>query len=126
LRGVFCPKCGAQNADGAAFCNSCGASLAAATPPMGTPTSSPPAEGPKGKSAIVAAFLNLFFGIGYLYLGYQKILGVPAIVFVLVSVLIYFVLGLFTFGLASVILAILFAVDGWQKASGGKGYISAS
>lgn len=119
---MFCPNCGTQNPDGAAFCSKCGASLSMSS----SPGPAPAMGGPKGKSAFVAAFLNLFFGLGYLYLGYQKVLGVPAAVFVLIMVIIYFILGIFTIGLFPVIIAILFAIDGWQKGSGGKGYINAS
>jgi hypothetical protein len=126
---VFCPRCGAQNADGAAFCYSCGNKLDAAAPVSSTP----PAQSPgmpspgtvQGKNALVAAVLNLFFGLGYLYLGYKKVLGVPAIVFVVLVLVIYFVVGLFTLGLVTFILAIMLAVDGWQKGSGRKGFISA-
>lgn len=121
---MFCPKCGTQNPDGATFCSNCGARLTAEAVPA-SPSAPSPAPGSTGKSAPLAAFLNLFFGLGYLYLGYQKVLGVPAIAFVLLCIVIYAVLGLFTIGLASLILAILFAVDGWQKASGGKGFINA-
>jgi hypothetical protein len=78
-----------------------------------------------GKSPWVAAFLNLFFGLGYVYLGMKKVLGVPTIVFVLIVLVIDIILGRFTFGLSSLLLALLLAVDGWQKANGGKGYISA-
>ncbi len=32
---AYCPRCGFQNADDAAFCNKCGASLKGPMPPMG-------------------------------------------------------------------------------------------
>jgi hypothetical protein len=126
---VFCPKCGAQNADGAAFCSSCGASLSAAPgpAPMGpTPGGQgmPSSNRYAGKSAIVAAVLNLFFGLGYLYLGTKKVLGLSTIVFVILALIIQILLGIFTIGVLSFVFAILLAVDGWQKATGGKGYIS--
>jgi hypothetical protein len=125
---VFCPKCGAQNADGAAFCFSCGSKLDAPTT-----SSMPPAQSAgmsssgnlQGKNAVVAAVLNLFFGLGYLYLGFKKVLGVPAIVFVVLALVIYFILGIFTLGILPFILAIMLAVDGWQKGSGQKGFINA-
>jgi hypothetical protein len=125
---VYCPKCGAQNADGAAFCSSCGSKLDVAPTP-----SMPPAQGPgtpspgtvQGKSALVAAVLNLFWGLGYVYLGYKKVLGVPAIVFVVLAVVIYIVIGIFTLGILTLIFAVLLFVDGWQKGSGQKGFISA-
>jgi hypothetical protein len=85
-----------------------------------------PSSGPvQGKSALVAAVLNLFFGLGYLYLGYKKVLGVSAIVFVVLALVIYLIVGVFTLGIVSFIFAILLAVDGWQKGSGQKGFISA-
>ncbi|MDA4123614.1 MAG: zinc-ribbon domain-containing protein [Thaumarchaeota archaeon] len=120
---MFCPKCGAQNADGAAFCSSCGAALSAAP----QPAAAGPIQGsPRtGKSPLIAAFLNLFFGLGYVYLGVKKVLGVPTIGFVLIALVIFIVLGRFTLGLASLVFAILLAVDGWQKGGGGKGFISA-
>jgi len=93
----------------------------------------PPAQSPgmpssgtlQGKNALVAAVLNLFFGLGYLYLGYKKVLGVPAIVFVVLLLVIYFIIGIFSFGIVPFILAILLAVDGWQKGNGQKGFINA-
>jgi uncharacterized membrane protein YvbJ len=118
---VFCPKCGAQNADGAAFCSGCGASLSVAS----QPTSGGPVQRAQGKSPLVAAFLNLFFGLGYVYLGMKKVLGVPTIGFVLIALVIEVILGRFTLGLGGFIFAILLAVDGWQKGSGGKGFIGA-
>jgi len=127
LSSVFCPKCGAQNADGAAFCSSCGNRLDAAPASSMPPASAGmPSQGSaQGKSALVAAVLNLFFGLGYLYLGYKKVLGVPAIVFVVLALVIYFIVGLFTIGIVTFIFAILLFVDGWQKGSGQKGFISA-
>jgi len=124
---MFCPKCGAQNADGAAFCSSCGNRLDAAPASSMPPASAGmPSQGSaQGKSALVAAVLNLFFGLGYLYLGYKKVLGVPAIVFVVLALVIYFIVGLFTIGIVTFIFAILLFVDGWQKGSGQKGFISA-
>ena len=48
---MFCTKCGAQNADGAKFCTTCGAPLGnsetAATPQPSTEASQPPIEGDK-------------------------------------------------------------------------------
>jgi hypothetical protein len=127
---VFCSKCGAQNADGAAFCSNCGASLSAASQPasmgpapggQGGPTSNQYA----GKNPWIAAFLNLFFGLGYVYLGTKKVLGLNTVLFVLLALVIQIILGVFTVGILSFVFAILLAVDGWQKASGGKGFIGA-
>jgi hypothetical protein len=89
------------------------------------PSSGRPLGNLQGKNAIVAAVLNFFFGLGYLYLGYKKVLGVPAIVFVVLALVIYFILAIPTGGLLSFVLAIVLAVDGWQKGSGQKGFINA-
>ena len=51
-------------------------------------------------------------------------MGIPTIVFVFVVLVIDIVTGLFTFGLLSLIIAIVLAYDGFLKANGGKGYIS--
>ncbi|MDA4113979.1 MAG: hypothetical protein OK474_08030 [Thaumarchaeota archaeon] len=83
---------------------------------------SPPATGER-KNPWVAAILNLIFGIGYLYLGYKKVLGIPTIAFVFVILVVDIVIGFFTFGLISFIIAIVLAYDGYLKANGGKGYI---
>jgi hypothetical protein len=127
---VFCTKCGAQNVDGAAFCSSCGASLSAATQSAPAMTSvgsegMAPAKQRAGKNPFVAAFLNLIFGLGYVYLGTKKVLGVPTIAFVFLVLLLDIVLGTFSGGIVSFVFAIILAIDGWQKAKGGKGYISA-
>ena len=80
---------------------------------------------PKGsrKNPLVAAFLNLFFGLGYLYLGYKKILGLPAVLFVLVALIVFIVLATYTAGLLSFVLGIIMAYDGYVKAKGEKGFI---
>lgn len=78
----------------------------------------------QGKSAVLAAFLNLFFGLGYVYLGYSKVLGVPTIVFVVLVLVVYILIGVATLGIVTLILAILLAVDGCEKGKGKKGYIS--
>ena len=44
---MFCPKCGAQNPDGAKFCGSCGAAISANAPAHATAT---PATPPLGSS----------------------------------------------------------------------------
>jgi len=120
---VFCPRCGTANPDGTAFCSACGFQLAAGGSPISNPSFS--LNAPTGERALLAAFLNLFFGIGYLYLGYRKVVGAPAIAFVLIALVIYIFLGVFSAGFGTVLLAVLFAIDGWQKGSGGKGFISA-
>jgi len=78
-----------------------------------------------GKNPWIAAFLNLFFGLGYVYLGTKKVLGVQTIVFVFLALVLDIILGIFTAGIASFLFAVLLAVDGWQKANGGKGFVSA-
>ncbi len=76
------------------------------------------------KNRWLAAILNLVLGIGYLYLGYRKVLGLPTILFVFVVLVIDVVVGFFTLGLVPVILALPFAYDGYVKAKGEEGYIS--
>ncbi len=73
----------------------------------------------------MAAVLNLFFGIGYIYLGYNKVMGLQTLAFVIAMVVVYLLIGFFTLGLVSLILAILLAVDGYQKGMGQKGFIGA-
>jgi uncharacterized membrane protein YvbJ len=124
---MFCPKCGAQNADDATFCQKCGIALGPGSPTISPYSASAPStnRAPSGKSPIVAAILNLIFGIGYLYLGYKKVLGVQTMLFVVILVVAYFVVGFFTFGIISLIIAIVLAIDGYQKGQGEKGFISA-
>ncbi len=128
---MFCPRCGAENPDSSAFCFKCGAKLTPASglpsasspvPASSTAASQPPAQ---RKDPIVAAVLNFFFGLGYLYLGYSTVVGLPALLFVIVAIIAYALLALFTFGLLTFLLAILLAYDGYQKAVGNKGFIDA-
>jgi hypothetical protein len=77
-----------------------------------------------GKDPVIAGVLNLFIGIGYLYLEYRKVLGLPTLLFVLVLLIVDVLLGIFTFGLAPLVLAVLLAYDGYVKAKGEKGYIN--
>jgi hypothetical protein len=108
------------------FCSSLTTTEATPSTPVENPwVARTPQNLPGARSAPLAAFLNLFWGIGYLYLGYKRVLGVPAIAFVIVAIVVYFVIGLVTSGIGSLIIAILLAVDGWQKASGQKGFINA-
>jgi hypothetical protein len=120
---VYCPRCGTQNQDGATFCSSCGAPLtqSASMPQAGAAAPSPP----QSKNAILAAILNLFWGLGYLYLGYRKVLSIPSVGFVILMVVVYVVLGIFTLGIGSLLLAIILAIDGYQKANGRPGFVGA-
>jgi uncharacterized membrane protein YvbJ len=125
---MFCSKCGAPNEDSASFCNKCGS-------PLGQPASAPAQALQSGYSApsvpassrknpLIAAVLNLFIGIGYIYLGYKKVLGTPTILFVVVMLIVEVVLAVFTLGIGSLLLALFLAYDGYLKASGQRGYIS--
>lgn len=128
---VYCVQCGAQNADDTAFCKDCGARLtpaqeigrSAVLTQQKTP--SEPIIPSQGKIPFIAALLNLFFGVGYLYLGYKRVMGVRTIVFVLLLLILYFIGFYLTYGIATLIAAIVMAIDGFQKADGEKGFISA-
>ena len=126
---MFCPNCGSPNPDGVAFCSKCGTALGAAANPAAQTSqggfSAPASQTAVGKNAIVAAILNLFWGIGYLYLGYKKVLGLRTILFVIVIFIIDVVIGIFTFGIISLILSLALAYDGYVKAKRKKGFISA-
>ncbi len=126
---MFCSSCGAPNADGASFCSKCGAPLGQAPmAPIQAPQSAyaaPPVPATSRKNPWLAAILNLFIGIGYLYLGYKKLFGMPTILFVFVVLIIDVVVGVFTIGLVPLVLALVLAYDGYVKANGEKGYISA-
>ncbi len=68
--------------------------------------------------------LNFFFGLGYVYLGYNKVMGLQTILFVVAMIVVYFLLGIFTVGLVSLVVAVVLALDGYQKGSGQKGFIT--
>jgi uncharacterized membrane protein YvbJ len=116
---VYCPKCGAYNSDDATYCASCGYSLKAAPPGY-----TQPLYPSQRKEPIIAALLNFFlFGIGYLYLGYRKVMGISTVVFVIVIFIVYILVGFFTFGLLELVLGIFLAYDGYVKAKGERGYL---
>jgi len=73
----------------------------------------------------IAAVLNLLFGLGYWYLGYRTVFGVPTTVFVILALIVYIVVAVFTAGIVSVLIALLLAYDGYRKANGQKGFIPA-
>ena len=84
----------------------------------------PPAAPIQRKSPIIAAILSfLFFGVGYLYLGYKKVLGIPTILFVFIVLIVYIALGIFTFGLLELVVGLLLAYDSYVKAKGERGVI---
>ena len=86
----------------------------------------PPMTPAQRKNPIIAALLNFFlFGVGYLYLGYKKVLGIQTILFVIIVLVLYIVLGIFTFGILEFVLGIILAYDGYVKAQGQRGYLGA-
>ena len=90
------------------------------------PSANPYAPRPEAKSSIIAAILNLFFGVGYWYLGYRRVLNVPTGVFIIIALIIYIILGLFPFvGILVLLIAIVLAIDGYQKGEGQRGFIQA-
>ncbi|MDG6998878.1 MAG: zinc ribbon domain-containing protein [Nitrososphaerota archaeon] len=121
---MYCQKCGASNQDDATFCSACGASLA--KPVAGSAPSAPSYSPPtiQQKSPIIAAVLSFFlFGVGYLYLGYRRVLGVQTFAFVLIVLVLYIILGYFTFGLLELAIGIILAYDCYVKAKGQRGYL---
>ncbi len=63
---AYCPKCGFQNAEDAAFCNKCGASLRGPMPPrdMGRDRCEDECAGGKRGSSIFWGLLVVIIGIG--------------------------------------------------------------
>lgn len=126
---VFCSSCGASNVDGAAFCSKCGAPLTAATAPppvIPSPQIPPSTSGlpPGGRNPLAAAILNFFFGIGYIYLGYKRVLGIPTVLFVILVLILEIIVGFFTIGILSLIIGLFLAYDGFVKAKGQRGYLN--
>jgi zinc-ribbon domain len=124
---MYCPRCGASNPEDATYCKNCGNPL---QPGNASPQPPPPAPyygslRPSPKNPVVAAILNLFFGVGYLYLGYRRVTGVPTGVFVVITFIAYIIFGLFAFGIITLIIAIVLAIDGYQKGDGQRGFIPA-
>lgn len=123
---MFCPKCGTENSDTSSFCAKCGNELQSTGigPSIGGSHSARPMA-QQTKSPILAAILNLFFGVGYLYLGYKKILGIQTVIFVILMLIIFVIVARFTFGTVSLLIAVILAIDGYQKGQGEKGFIGA-
>jgi uncharacterized membrane protein YvbJ len=116
---MYCPKCGASNSDNASYCVACGYALRSSFA-----SSVPPVNSVRRKDPIIAALLNFFlFGIGYMYLGYRRVLDIPTILFVLIVLVVYIVIGFFTFGLLELVLGIFLGYDGYIKAKGERGYL---
>lgn len=128
---MFCSKCGASNTDEAQFCKACGNPLKSPsdqTPlqqAQPSPVSAPPGQPGDKKSPVVAAILNLFIGLGYVYLGYRKVLGLPTLLFVFAVLIIQILLTILTFWLLPLVIAVLMAYDGYVKAEGQRGLVSA-
>lgn len=69
----FCPNCGRENPENAAFCAGCGNNLAGGVAPQATPGVAP--VGTASKSKLVAGLLAIFLGclgIHNFYLGYNN------------------------------------------------------
>ncbi len=67
----FCPQCGAEQTDDAAFCGSCGSKLATAKPvgpPPPPPVTPPTAAKPKGRSVFKMVLYGLG-AVGLLFIG---------------------------------------------------------
>jgi hypothetical protein len=126
---LYCVHCGAQNPDDAFFCRNCGSNLVATQNATSSsrPATAPSIPGgvppPRDKIPLIAALLNVFFGVGYFYLGYKRVLGVPTALFVLVMLILDIIGVYLTFGILALLLVIIFAYDGFQKADGEKGII---
>jgi len=127
---MFCPKCGTENPNDATYCQKCGNALQTTNLGSQPPSSSSSpsySQNPQSaaKSPIIAAVLNLFFGVGYFYLGYRKVLGLQTIVSVILIFVLCVIIGYFTLGIGPVIIIVVLAIDGYQKGKGQKGFISA-
>jgi hypothetical protein len=123
---MYCPKCGTFNPDDAVYCKNCGAQVTATSSQRPIPGTNPYTPRPEAKSPIIAGILNLFFGVGYWYLGYRRVLNVPTGAFVVVALIIYIILSVIPFlGILTLLIAIVLAIDGYQKGEGQRGFIQA-
>ena len=114
---VFCPKCGTENKENSKFCVKCGAPL-----PQSKKVK---AQYVTGKNPIIAAILNfILIGLGYLYLGLKEVRGIPTFGYVIIG-LILGILGFFIFpiGIIGFIIAVILAIDAYQKAKGEQGIL---
>jgi TM2 domain-containing membrane protein YozV len=117
---MFCPNCGAQNADAAKFCEKCGTGLAAAPPPPPTgdtrvrgvePTVSHSGQVVAGKNPTVAVVLSLIIpGAGQFYNSDMKKGALMLIVAIIGAIV--------TGGLVTVGIWIWSMIDAYQVASG--------
>ncbi len=111
---AFCQKCGAQFNEGSNFCIRCGApvpeSVAGASPIAPTQAAEPPKS--MATTLLLALLLGItgIWGIGHFYLG-KAGAGVAFLVggFVIsiVSLILGLILGLLTFGIATVFFGLL-------------------
>lgn len=117
---MYCPNCGAQNADTAKFCEKCGTGLVATPPPAAQPdtrmrgvdvTPAPGGHPVTGKNPVLALVLSLVIcGVGQFYNGDVKKGAL---------MLIGFILGIFiSGGLISFGLWVWSMIDAYLVASG--------
>ncbi len=72
---MFCPKCGAQNADGASFCSKCGAGMTVAAPPP-APAAPAPRHVAGTERTSGMAITALVLGIVGLILNFISVLAI--------------------------------------------------
>lgn len=98
---MYCNNCGTENTDGAAYCVNCATPLNGGARPVG------------GKSKLVAGLLALFlgcWGIHNFYLGYTS-KGLTQLLVSLVG-------GIFSCGIATIVIAIWSLVEAIQIFTG--------
>jgi hypothetical protein len=131
---MFCPDCGARNADNAKFCSGCGNALGVSAQKMQAPSQPSPQPysaplQPGQKNPTLAAILNFFLpGIGYWYWGYRKVVGVPPVLLFIGVIILDYILWNFLFYAGFITLAIdgFFAYDLYLKTTGQRGWVEAT